>query len=81
MEMPGRTIVVTGGSSGICKATAFLLARAGARILIGDVDEAGGREVAAEAATEGVSIEYLPLDTSALSFLLVQISLPSSTRR
>jgi 2-hydroxycyclohexanecarboxyl-CoA dehydrogenase len=67
MEMPGRTIVVTGGSSGICKATAFLLARAGARILIGDVDEAGGREVAAEAATEGVSIEYLPLDLTDVS--------------
>ena len=62
MEMRDRTVVVTGGASGIGKATAFLLAREGARVIIGDVDEAGGRAAAAEAAAEGLAIEYLPLD-------------------
>ena len=62
MEMQGQTIIVTGGASGIGKATTFLLAREGARVLVGDVDEAGGRAAVAEGAAERVAIEYLPLD-------------------
>ena len=62
MEMEDRTVVVTGGASGIGRATALLLAREGARVLVGDVDEAGGRADAAEAALEGLALEFLPLD-------------------
>src|ERR1700730_17090478 len=62
MDMQGRTVIVTGGASGIGKAVAFLLAREGARILIGDVDEAGGHAAAAEGAAEGLAIDYLRLD-------------------
>ena len=62
MEMQGLTIVVTGGASGIGQATALLLAREGARVLIGDVDEAGGRAAAAEAGAQRLAVEYLPLD-------------------
>jgi 2-hydroxycyclohexanecarboxyl-CoA dehydrogenase len=62
MDMQQRTIVVTGGASGIGKATAFLIAREGGRVLIGDVDEAGGRTAAAEGAALQLAIDYLPLD-------------------
>ncbi|HEX3411290.1 MAG TPA: SDR family NAD(P)-dependent oxidoreductase [Stellaceae bacterium] len=62
MEMQGRSVIVTGGASGIGKATALLLAREGARVLVGDIDEAGGQAVAAEALVEGMRVEYLPLD-------------------
>ncbi len=62
MDMQQRTVVVTGGASGIGKATAFLVAREGGRVLIGDVDEAGGRAVAAEGAAQHLAVEYLPLD-------------------
>jgi 2-hydroxycyclohexanecarboxyl-CoA dehydrogenase len=62
MDMEGRTVIVTGGASGIGKAVAFLLAREGARILIGDIDEAGGEAVVAEGAAEGFAIDYLRLD-------------------
>jgi 2-hydroxycyclohexanecarboxyl-CoA dehydrogenase len=62
MEIQRQSVIVTGGASGIGKATALLLAREGARVFVGDVDEAGGQTAAAEAAAERLSIEYLPLD-------------------
>jgi 2-hydroxycyclohexanecarboxyl-CoA dehydrogenase len=62
MEIQDQSVVVTGGASGIGKATALLLAREGARVFVGDIDEAGGQAAAAEAAAERLSIEYLPLD-------------------
>jgi 2-hydroxycyclohexanecarboxyl-CoA dehydrogenase len=68
MEMQDRTIVVTGGASGIGRATALLLAREGARIVVGDVDEAGGKAVADEARAAGLRLDYLPLNlTDAVS--------------
>lgn len=39
-----KVAVVTGGASGIGRAAAVLLGREGAAVVIGDVDEAGGRE-------------------------------------
>jgi 2-hydroxycyclohexanecarboxyl-CoA dehydrogenase len=58
-EMHGRSVIVTGGASGIGRATVLLLVREGAQVFIGDVDEAGGRETAAAA---GGAAEFLPLD-------------------
>ena len=58
-EMKGRAVIVTGGASGIGRATALLLAREGARVFIGDIDEAGGQ--AAAAAANGAA-EFAKLD-------------------
>ena len=46
MRFAGKRAVVTGGASGIGRATALRLVREGADVLIGDVDEAQGREIA-----------------------------------
>jgi 2-hydroxycyclohexanecarboxyl-CoA dehydrogenase len=62
MEMQDRTVIVTGGASGIGRATALLLANEGARVFIGDIDAERGPAVAAAAASEGLAVEFLPLD-------------------
>ena len=45
----GKRAVVTGGASGIGRATALRLADEGAAVLVGDIDEAGGEALAGEA--------------------------------
>jgi len=46
MRFAGKRAVVTGGASGIGRATALRLVREGAEVLIGDIDEMQGREIA-----------------------------------
>jgi len=62
MDMQGANIIVTGGASGIGRATALLLAREGARVFVGDIDEAGGRSAEAEASGGAGSIRFFRLD-------------------
>jgi 2-hydroxycyclohexanecarboxyl-CoA dehydrogenase len=62
MDMANRATIVTGGASGIGRATALLLARNGAHVFVGDVDVVRGQALAVEAAEAGLPVEYLELE-------------------
>ncbi|MGH7047605.1 MAG: SDR family NAD(P)-dependent oxidoreductase [Stellaceae bacterium] len=62
MDLQGRTVIVTGGASGIGRATALLLAGEGARVVVGDIDAEGGRATAAAGGAAGHTVMFLPLD-------------------
>jgi len=62
MEMASRSVIVTGGASGIGRATALLLARNGARVFVGDVDADRGAELAEECAQDSLPVDFLPMD-------------------
>ena len=62
MDLKDMNIIVTGGASGIGRATALLLAEQGARVFVGDIDAIGGRRIAEEAAGKGLPISFAPLD-------------------
>ncbi|MCH0564210.1 MULTISPECIES: SDR family NAD(P)-dependent oxidoreductase [unclassified Streptomyces] len=46
VALRGKVAIVTGGASGLGRATALTLAEAGARVVVADLDARGGREVA-----------------------------------
>lgn len=66
MQLKGKTAIVTGGASGIGRATAQKLAQAGAYVLIGDIAEPGGQAVAAEIRAAGGAADCLRLDATDL---------------
>lgn len=57
-----RTMLVTGGGTGIGRATAVAFAREGYHVVITDVLEAEGRDAAAAIRTEGCSASFALLD-------------------
>lgn len=63
-ELTDKVAIVTGGSAGIGRATAIALAREGAAVLVADVDDARGSQVAAGIRDAGGRAHYVHCDVS-----------------
>ena len=64
LPMAGKVALVTGASSGIGRATARAFAEAGATVVLGDIDAAGGEAVAQELRDAGQTAAFIRIDVS-----------------
>jgi NAD(P)-dependent dehydrogenase (short-subunit alcohol dehydrogenase family) len=64
MDIDGKIAVVTGGGSGIGRATVLALAAAGATVVVADVDEAGANETVGLVADAGGRAWFFRTDVS-----------------
>lgn len=63
-RVEGKVAVVTGGASGLGRATAIRLAEEGARLLITDLNEAGGRETVTQIKSTGGQAYFVHHDVA-----------------
>jgi 2-hydroxycyclohexanecarboxyl-CoA dehydrogenase len=62
MRLEDKTALVTGGASGIGKATIMELARCGATVICADVNAEKGAELEREAAATNFNVEFIAVD-------------------
>lgn len=71
MRLRNQVAVITGGASGIGRASALCLAAEGAQVIIGDIDEEGGKQTASEITRLG----------GLARFVLTNVSIASEVKR
>jgi NAD(P)-dependent dehydrogenase (short-subunit alcohol dehydrogenase family) len=63
-RLKGRVALVTGGASGLGRATAIALAEAGAHVAVADINAPGSEDTRTQIADDGGSAEVLALDVT-----------------
>lgn len=63
-ELNGKVAIVTGASAGIGRAAALALAAEGAAVVVADVDDARGEDIAAEINDKGGRARFVHADVS-----------------
>ncbi len=73
MRLQNKIAVITGGGSGIGRATAKLFAREGAQVIIAEVNEAQAQQVAAEIGTNALALPTDVTNDASINALFAQV--------
>ena len=77
-RLAGKVAFITGGASGVGKATALRLAGEGANVVVSDVNEEGGRAVAAEIGAQSCFVQHDVTDEAQWSVAIAAAQAPAA---
>ncbi|MFC2017592.1 SDR family oxidoreductase [Chloroflexota bacterium] len=67
MRLADKVAIITGGGSGIGKASSYLFAKEGAKVVVADIDDIGGEETVATIRVDGGEAIFVHTDVSIAS--------------
>jgi 3(or 17)beta-hydroxysteroid dehydrogenase len=67
MRLGGKVAIITGGAHGMGESEALIFGREGATVVVADVDETAGRQVAAKIGADGGKARFARLDVTSES--------------
>jgi 2,5-dichloro-2,5-cyclohexadiene-1,4-diol dehydrogenase 1 len=64
VDMTGKSVIVTGGASGMGRAAAIIIAQRGGMLIVADIDDAGGEATVAKIKRSGGTARFIHTDIS-----------------